>query len=350
MRAKGGAVRQGESRSVLVLKPSSLGDIVHTLPAVAWMKARRPEWRFSWLVNTEWRPLLEGNPALEEIIEFPRREFRGVVGGTRRLLPWLRHHVANRKPDLALDFQGLLRTALIGRLSGAGDFRGLADAREGARWFYDRAAPTPPGAPHAVERYLALAADALGEEPGRTPDALRFPLPDGEPPEGMKDLLQEWGAYVLLHPFSRGQGKSLTVEQVHGLCRRLAPRRVVLAGRTAGVDFTAPPGCCNLLDRTSLGQLLWLIRRAGFVISVDSGPMHLAAALDKPLVGIHTWSDPRRVGPHRADAWVWKSGRLVRVKDFAGMDAAFFEAAPPPMADADLDAIGAAALAQMGGE
>ena len=71
----------------------------------------------------------------------------------------------------------------------------------------------------------------------------------------------------------------------------------------------------NLLNRTTLLELIWLIRRAQWVVSVDSGPMHMAAALTANLLSIHTWSDPRLVGPYQAEAWVWKGGELFQMKD-----------------------------------
>lgn len=297
----------GEGESVLVLKPSSLGDIVHTLPAVARLKAARPGWRISWLVNTEWAPLLEGNPDVDEVITFPRQQFRGP-GSWLRLGGWLHRWRARGRPDLAVDFQGLLRSALLGRLSGARRVLGAGDAREGARWLYHQTAPVHAGAVHAVDRYLALADAVLGE---KAQGPLRFPLPQGSIPEKAEGI----GDFVLLHPYSRGSGKSLTREQVEGLCRELAPRRVVLAGRVPGEPPEAMTNVLNLLNETSLPELIGLIRRAAFVITVDSGPMHLAAALDRPLVGIHTWTNPRKVGPYDPEAWVWKSGRLFQMRD-----------------------------------
>jgi heptosyltransferase-1 len=340
--------RMAPPESVLVLKPSSLGDVIHTLPAVARLKQARPHWRISWLVNPEWAPLLEGNPDIEEIIRFPRREFRGLAG-LGRLGKWLRHEMMGRKPHLAIDFQGLLRTALIGRLSGARTLLGAADAREGAAWFYHRTIPSLIGVPHAVERYLALADAALGtadKPPSLSKEPLRFPLPAGQPPEGAEKAP---GRFVLLHPFSRGEGKSLTVEQVRAFCARLAPRRVVIAGRTAGEEPSAlPDNAIDFLNRTTLPELIWLLRRADFVISVDSGPAHLAAALGRPLVALHTWSDPRRVGPYRPDAWVWKSGVLRRVNEFVDADAGWFTASPSPMSDTDIEAICALAAGYSG--
>ena len=90
--------------------------------------------------------------------------------------------------------------------------------------------------------------------------------------------------------------------------------RVVLVGRTKR-EIPVPDNCVNLLNHTTILQLIWLVRRARFIISVDSGPMHIAAAITDRLISIHTWSDPRKVGPYNGDAWVWKNGQLLRARD-----------------------------------
>jgi heptosyltransferase-1 len=326
--------------SILVLKPSSLGDIVHTLPAVARLQLAWPAARISWLVNPEWAPLLAQNPGVAEIVQFPRQDFRGLAG-LRQLYPWARTQVLGRQPDLALDFQGLLRTALIGRLARPREFIGLANAREGAPFFYDHTVPAPEGRPHAVDRYLALADDAIGPPavPAGTP--LAFPLPAGEP-VALKDGAVLQPDFILIHPFARGAAKSLTPEQVSLFCDRLHPRQVVVAGRQAIAVSSVPAGVVDLVNQTTLLQLIWLLRRAAFVISVDSGPMHLAAALNRPLVSIHTWSDPACVGPYRPDAWVWKNASLRQFGQFVAEDKP--AAALRPLSPPDIDAICAVAI------
>jgi ADP-heptose:LPS heptosyltransferase len=292
-------------RDILVIKPSSLGDIVHTLPAVAVLKQHWPASRLHWIANTEWLPLLEGNQYVDDAIEFPRRHFRGV-GGALKIAPWARRLRQRVHPDLVLDFQGLLRSALMAKLCRGEKTRvlGLADAREGARFFYDQTADTS-GTLHAVDRYLALASLATGA--GAPPAAaLEWPLPPGTPVAGV-------GAepFILLHPFSRGAGKSLSEADVLAFCRAAAPHCVVIAGR-AGLKLPAIPHATDLLDHTTLHELIWLIRRAAFIVSVDSGPMHIAAAVTPNLVSIHTWSDPRKVGPYRDGAWVLQESVLTQ--------------------------------------
>jgi ADP-heptose:LPS heptosyltransferase len=97
-------------------------------------------------------------------------------------------------------------------------------------------------------------------------------------------------------------------------CRTLAPARVVVVGKS-GRRFLASENCVDLTNQTTLLQLVWLLRAAAFVISVDSGPMHVAAAVTTNLVSIHTWTDPRRVGPYNDAATIWKNGKLFRVAD-----------------------------------
>lgn len=283
--------------SILIIKPSSLGDVVHTLPAVALVKKRWPGARLRWLVNPEWAPLLAGNPHIDEVVIFPRGEFRGV-GGWKKIVPWARAMAAAQKSELVLDFQGLLRSALVAKLCRGGNVFGLSDAREGSRFFYDRTIDVS-GATHAVDRYLALVR-ALGID---TTGELAWPLPAGEPVAGIEP------GFILLHPFSRGAGKSLSREDVLAFCRAAAPRRLVVAGR-ADVEIEPCENATNLLNATSIAQLIWLIRQAAFVVSVDSGPMHIAAAITGRLVSIHTWSDPEKVGPYRRDAWIWQRGQL----------------------------------------
>lgn len=292
--------------SILIVKPSSLGDVVHTLPAVALIKHRWPEARLQWLINPEWAPLLEGNPYVDEVIPFPRREFRGVRG-LLRAMPWARQLRERVQADLVLDFQCLLRSALVSKLcrSPAGQIVGLSDAREGARSFYDKVVDVR-GREHAVARYLALV-ETLGIQ---TDVSLEWPLQQGIAIDGVNP------GFVLLHPFSRGAGKSMSVEDVVEFCRVLSPHRVVIAGRTEE-PLPPIPNAQNLLNRTSIAELIWLIRQAQFVISVDSGPMHIAAALTPNLLSIHTWSDPRKVGPYRPEAWVWKNGRVSTVAEYA---------------------------------
>src|SRR5262249_10864805 len=124
----------------------------------------------------------------------------------------------------------------------------------------------------------------------------------------------EYPPFILLHPYARGGSKSLSTGVIEEICRAFAPTRVVVVGRSTKT-IKAPENCVDLTNQTTLLQLIRLIRVASFIISVDSGPMHIAAAVTDRMLSIHTWTDPRRVGPYNPDAWIWKHGTYVQIKD-----------------------------------
>lgn len=290
-------------KSILIIKPSSLGDVVHTLPAVAAIRDANPDAEITWVINPEWATILRGNPDVDHVHLFPRGEFRGL-GAPGSMMPWLRR-TRSLQPDIAVDFQGLLRSAMIAKISGAKQIYGLSDAREGSHLFYHHVAKVNRHE-HAIERYLKLA-QATG---AALPETLRCPLPTGD----HLPRFDEHPPFVLLHPYARGERKSLSADAIREFCRVFSPARVVLVGKSKR-RIKPPDNCVDLTNQTTLLELICLIRAAHFTISVDSGPMHIAAAITSRLLSIHTWSDPRRVGPYNADAWVWKNGQLMRVAE-----------------------------------
>lgn len=301
-------MKLSECQRILVVKPSSLGDIVHALPAVEAIHRAAPGARIDWVANSEWVPLLEGIPFLEKVIPFPRREFRGVSGlldGKR----WIREQLAVNNYDLAVDLQGLIRSALIAKFSGAKQIVGFGNAREGAPLFYSRKVEVPHWwSIHAVDRNL-LVAEALGADVSEP----MFTLPQGDPlavpiPENA----------ILLHPFSRGAGKSLSETEVRELCEGLAPHPVILAGiadKPMSGDW--PQNVTDLLGKTTLPQLIHLLRNVAWTVSVDSGPMHLASAISENVLSLHTWSNPKMVGPWRPESYIARDLEIVRISDLA---------------------------------
>lgn len=294
-----------ELSRILIVKPSSLGDIVHTLPLLACLRRAAPGADIRWLVNSGWAPLLRAHPLLNGLVEFPRNQIRGMAAPLE-LCRWLAS--LDWRPDLALDVQGLLRSALLARSCRARRIVGYSDAREGANFLHHHVVDVSARrSPHAVDRYLT-ALDWFGIE---RPPALEFPLPPGDEPACARELP---GRFVVVHPFSRGQGKSLSHGQVERLAESLALPAVVV-GMADQPELRLRQDSVNLLNRTTLPELIWLLRRASWVVSVDSGPMHLAAAITSRLLAIHTWSDPAKVGPYVPDAWVWKGGALFQARE-----------------------------------
>lgn len=267
------------------------------------VREANPHAEITWVIDPEFAPLLRGNPDVDHVYFVPRGEFRGL-GAPNSLLLWLKK-TREIRPDFALDFRGLLRSALIAKFSGAKEISGMSSAIPGATWLYTRVAEVNRRT-HPVERCLKLA-ECVG---ATAVESLRYPLPSGDP----LPRFDTHPPFVLLHPFARGQDKSLSNAVVEELCRALAPTRVVIVGQSCS-RIRTPENCVDLTRQTSLLQLVWLARVARFVVSVESGPMHIAAAITGNLMSIHTWSDPRRTGPYTPDAWVWKHGQLLRVSD-----------------------------------
>jgi heptosyltransferase-1 len=285
-------------KTLLLIKPGSFGDIIHAIPCAAALKKFLPDAKITWLVDERWKPLLSENPVVDMTVTFPREKFRGIAGMLSSV-PWA-FRLKEIRPDVVLDLQGLLRSALMARLSRPRRTVGLGDAREGARWFYDDLAPVR-REEHSVLRYLRIL-ETLGLPKVTNPV---FPLPPGTPCDA--DLHDS--PFVLLHPFARGEAKSLSQAHVIEFCNAMHPMTVVLAG-VGKILERLPVNAINLLNQTTIRQMIWLVRCAAFVVSVDSGPMHIAAAINPRMLSIHTWSDPRLVGPFSERAWIWQGGEI----------------------------------------
>ena len=290
-------------RRILLVKPSALGDVVHALPVAALLKRRWPESRLSWLVARPFAPLLETNPHVDETIPFDRgrgESFRRHSGQATRLARTLR----GGNFDLAIDLQGLLRSGWLTWQTRAARRVGFAAAREGSPLFYTDRVPSRPGERHAVERYLDVA-EHLGC--GRSP--VMFDLPTTDADERAVDVLLEPLAgrpFAALLPGTNWVTKRWPASHFAELATRLPNETglaVVIAGGPDAADAArairqAAPDALNLTGRTAVRELVALLRRASLAITNDSGPMHIAAALGRPLVSTFGPTNPHRTGPY----------------------------------------------------
>src|SRR5262249_9477786 len=177
-----------DPRRIVLIKPSALGDVINALPALCALRRRFPRAHITWVVNRSYVPLLQGHPDLDATLPFDRGgSRRGWPGRLRALFSFCRQLRAGAF-DLAIDLQGLFRSGLMTRATGAPRRVGLAGAREGARWFYTDIVPDPGvRALHAVERCW-LAARALGADgPKQFRLAIR-PEAAGRAEEWLRDL------------------------------------------------------------------------------------------------------------------------------------------------------------------
>jgi heptosyltransferase-1 len=286
-------------RRILIVRLGAMGDVIHTLPAAGRLKHAFPGARIAWAIEPRWAALLADNPCVDEVIAIPTAAWRKRPA---RFSTWaeagaLRRRLRMAGFDAALDFQGLIKSALLARLSGAAQVYGFTprELREPlARMFYSQRVET--GARHVVDKYLALAAAA-----GATSGPVEFPLPPGKP---QHDLPK--GEFVLASPVAGWKSKQWPPQYYAQLARLLNERAsMTLVLDCAPADRAyceqirrlAPPGSCHLHVSTLEG-LIAATRRARAVIGIDSGPLHLAAALGLGGVAIFGQTDPARNGPY----------------------------------------------------
>ena len=286
-----GVVSRASCR-ILVVRLGAMGDIIHTLPAVAWLKQSHPGSHLTWLVEPRWAPLLEGNPYVDRVVLLRRQSFAGLIETRRELRA--AHY------DFAVDFQGLLKSALSASAAHPDRLFGFhqSQVRERlAAWFYSD--KTLSRAAHVVDRNLELAAACGGS--GAQPAQRLFPLPSGRP-EG--DLPP--GDFVLASPLAGWVSKQWPMGHYRSLAARLRKELgipLVLNGPLNG-PLDGPPGAdfssaeAAIPHHSSLPGLIHATRRAAAIVGVDSGPLHLAAALGRPGVAIFGPTDPARNGPY----------------------------------------------------
>jgi heptosyltransferase-1 len=281
--SKPGNAQPSGDPGVLVVRLGSMGDVIHALPAVATLKHSFPGRHVSWVVDPKWACLLDGNPFVDQVVLLDRRTLSGVKHAWRELRA--------RRYAFAVDFQGLCKSALAASCARPDRIYGFhqSQAREPvAALFYSKRVRTR--AAHIVDRNLELAVAA-----GASSILYSFPLPagcaEGELPAG---------DFVLASPFAGWAGKQWPLEYYTLLARRLQqelglplllngpPRDAEALARVAGA----------VAHVSSIPGLIHATRRATAVVGIDSGPLHLAAALDKPGVAVFGPTDPARNGPH----------------------------------------------------
>ncbi|MDQ6704997.1 MAG: glycosyltransferase family 9 protein [Acidobacteriota bacterium] len=267
---------------ILVVRLGAMGDIIHALPAVASLKESFPELPLTWIVESNWAPLLEGNPSIDRLIPFERRNWRAWAGTRRDLRRY--------KYAVAVDFQGLLKSAAIARIAGPARIVGFhrSETRERlAGWLYSTTVKSR--SQHVVDRNLDLAAAA-----GATKISRSFYVPPGKAQGNLPS-----GGFILASPFAGWRGKQWPLEYYSDAAVRLRKEfglPLVLNGpASVGQELSRIPNA--LIHVSGLPGLIDATRRATAIIGVDSGPMHLAAALEKPGVALFGPTDPERNGP-----------------------------------------------------
>jgi lipopolysaccharide heptosyltransferase I len=293
-----------QPQKICIIKPSSLGDVVHSLPIVPALRRRFPSSYISWVVSSAFRSLLEGNPELDRVIAYNRGGSGISTGGltaTTRLFRLL----MRESYDLTIDLQGLLRSGLMTAATRATLRVGLADAREGARWFYTHLVDASRLELHAVDRVMRVVR-ALGIDDFKP----SFVLPEGSQESAWaENVLRDVARpRLVLNLGARWLTKRWPPQHFAELARRAVGEfgaGLVAVGsaedRPLASELGRHLGSLGFLDltgRTSLPQLAALARQSDLFVSNDTGPLHLAAAVGASVIGIYTCTNPRLTGPY----------------------------------------------------
>ena len=287
-------------RRLLLIKPSSLGDIVHAMPTLAALRARFPHAEVTWLVKRQWAPLVEVIGGVDHVCAVGA----GLTGWMGRI-----SELRAARFDLVVDLQGLFRSGVMAWLSGSGRRIGFANAREGSPLFYTQRVEVPDGPMHAVDRYL-LVPEALGADRPAQP---RFEFVDRpRDREAVETILRRSGVpvslpWIAINASARWETKrwppqhfaaaadqlsrehACPIVFIGGAAERPETQAVTALMRTKAVDLTG---------QTPVGLLPCLLREAAVLITNDSGPMHIAAAVGTPVVALFGPTDPRKTGPY----------------------------------------------------
>jgi lipopolysaccharide heptosyltransferase I len=294
----------------LIIKPSSMGDIVQALPVLTALKETRPEARVSWLVARPFAELLEDNPRLEEIISFDRKRFAHIAWNPGAMLDFIgfMRGLRRRRFTLVLDLQGLLRSGIFALSTGARTRVGFAAARELAPLFYTDRVAVPGPDTHAVDRYLRVAR-AVGLNVPKEADHL--PVAPAQR-QRARALLAKAGLgpnepFAVVGADARWPTKLWPPQRfarvIDQLWAEAGARSVLIGGADAKpsaeeIRRFSGHAPIDLTARTTLKELVGVIAEARVMVTNDSGPMHVAAAVGTPAVAIFGPTNPLRTGPY----------------------------------------------------
>ena len=302
---------------IAIIKPSALGDIVHALPVLSALRGRYPQSHISWVVNKSFEGLLAGHPDLDETIPFDRGGAgKGLWSGSQYALSFGRE-LHRKQFDLVIDLQGLLRTGLMTAATGAKRKLGFANAREGARHFYNERIAVPNAVRiHAVDRYWRIVEHlGAGDQPKRFDVPIReeekrlvekelvgFPRPWYTVAVGAKWLTKRWPPEQFGELLNRAQ------QEFGGTAIFAGVNEDSPLSQKAMESLTGPS--LDWCGKTSLPRLAATLSLADVMIANDTGPLHLAAALGTPCVAPYTCTKVALHGPYTSP----RGGVETRVK------------------------------------
>ena len=291
---------RADFRKILIVKPSSLGDVVHSLPFLNALRHCFPDAEIHWVIAKGLEGLLDQHSMVAKCIVINKDLWKKIsrAGDTVAEIRQLYRRLRSEHYDLVVDLQGLLRSGLITLATHAPKRIGFAEAREGSRLFYTTKVLGGRGL-HAVERYMKVAAE-LGCASDES--MVLFPLPQRESDRMMR-IRADLHEYAVIVPGARWRTKIWPAEYFGKVAAGLPVRSVVIGGsgdRVIAEEVVAYSSghALSLAGETDLSELIELLRGARVVITNDSGPMHIAAALKIPVIAVFGPTSPVLTGPY----------------------------------------------------
>lgn len=313
-------------KRIAVIKPSALGDVVHTMPFVGALRAKFPAAKITWVVNKSYVPLVAGHPAIDAVIPFDRGSMKKGWKTAAKRAAAFGKDLRRGRFDLTIDLQCLARTAVMSLATGATRRVGLSTAREGARLAYTDVIDIPdPDKTHAVEHYWKVA-EVLGV--GDRPKRFDVPVPSEAKSWALAQLGGLPRPWVAFGVGARWLTKRWPPEHFAVLANQAqarfggtvffvgAPDEAPLAEQVFN-SLSGPKR--NFCGTTDLGQLIGLLSVCDAMVANDTGPLHLAVGLGKPVIAPYTCTVVRRHGPYLqlggVETTVWCKGSYVRTCD-----------------------------------
>jgi len=285
-------------RKILIVKPSSLGDVIHSLPFLNAVKTCLPKSEIHWIIAKGLEGILESHPMIDKLWVIDKDSWKNIqnVKSTIQEIKVLFKKLKQEKYDLVVDLQGLLRSGVITAATGAPVRIGFREAREGSSVFYTHKVAGGKNI-HAVDRYLKIA-ESLG---CNTAD-ISFPFPFVQSSD-FRLQTSDTGDYAVIVPGARWKTKIWPAEKFGKLASLLPVESIIVGSKTdkdIADEIVSLSGgrAVSLAGKTNLRELIAIISRANFIVSNDSGPMHIAAALNVPVFAIFGPTDPSRTGPY----------------------------------------------------
>ncbi|MAE61923.1 MAG: hypothetical protein CMJ49_11275 [Planctomycetaceae bacterium] len=326
---------ESQPQAILIIRPSALGDVARSVPVAASLRHAYPDAQIDWLVRDDFADVVRAHPAVDHIIEFPRKQLRRwwrSPATAVKLMRYLRE-LARRGYDTVYDLQGLFRSGALSHRTGATRRVGFANAREGAAMFYNYRYRIDPSH-HTVDRMLGLI-EADGVEMVRN---MRLYVPTADQ-RWADRMLREHDIqdrqFAVVAPTSRWESKRWPIERFTEVSDRLPELGIEAAvvvgspgeeAQAAGLLALRGAGrlrVADLVGRTSVGQLMALIERSAVVLCNDSAALHIAVGLGKRAVAVYGPTDPSLVGPYRYErGWVGPPSTVSANYNFKRLDQA----------------------------